>query len=64
VKKIRKALQELFGVDLNAHKKQINEVILNRYYNLQRTRKDESENEKKRNRDEMNDRMHCLLRSY
>lgn len=35
-------------------------MILNRYYNLQRTRKDESENEKKRNRDEM-ERQDALL---
>ncbi|KAI5966644.1 hypothetical protein KGF57_000608 [Candida theae] len=60
VKKIRKALQELFGVDLNEHKKEINEVILNRYYNLQRSREEESEAAKDRDREEM-ERQDALL---
>ncbi|ODV79452.1 SWIB-domain-containing protein [Suhomyces tanzawaensis NRRL Y-17324] len=49
VKKIRNALQELFGVDLLDHKKEINEFILARYYDLidRRTEEEKSEKERK-----------------
>lgn len=48
VKKIRNALQELFSVDLAAHKKAINDVILNRYYDLvNRRSQNDSEDERK-----------------
>ncbi|CAI5758751.1 unnamed protein product [Candida verbasci] len=42
VKKIRNALQELFGIDLSPNKKDINEIILNRYYDLIHKREEES----------------------
>lgn len=49
VKKIRNALQELFSVDLLQHKKAINDVILNRYYDLvnKRSQENDSEDERK-----------------
>ncbi|KAK6456181.1 SWIB/MDM2 domain-containing protein [Scheffersomyces xylosifermentans] len=51
VKRIRNALQELFGVDLQQHKKEINEVILGRYYDLVDKRAEEEKSEKQRRKE-------------
>ena len=48
VKKIRHALQELFSVDLQPNKKAINDVILNRYYDLVSRRSQENDSEEDR----------------
>lgn len=48
VKKIRNALQELFGVDLLPHKNEINKVILGRYYDLQTKRENDATEKLKR----------------
>lgn len=48
VKKIRHALQELFSVDLQPNKKAINDVILNRYYDLVNKRSQENDSEEDR----------------
>ncbi|KAK6462824.1 hypothetical protein DFJ63DRAFT_176136 [Scheffersomyces coipomensis] len=48
VKRIRNALQELFGVNLQSHKKEINEVILTQYYDLINKREEEAKSEKER----------------
>ncbi|KAK6199581.1 SWIB/MDM2 domain-containing protein [Scheffersomyces amazonensis] len=52
VKRIRNALQELFGVNLLPHKKEINEVILTQYYDLI-SKREESEKSEKERRDEI-----------
>ncbi|RCK56057.1 Protein TRI1 [Candida viswanathii] len=56
VKRIRNALQELFGVDLSQDKKQVNELILNRYQDLAARR----EKEEKLTKQEM-ERQDALL---
>ncbi|CAH2354106.1 protein Tri1p [[Candida] railenensis] len=48
VKKIRNALQELFGVNLNPHKQNVNEIIMERYYSLLDQRKNEQRSLKER----------------
>ncbi|EGW34737.1 uncharacterized protein SPAPADRAFT_47821 [Spathaspora passalidarum NRRL Y-27907] len=52
VKRIRNALQELFGVDLQPHKKDINDLITNRYF-LLLDKKEEEEKTVKKEREEM-----------
>ncbi|RLV93071.1 Protein TRI1 [Spathaspora sp. JA1] len=54
VKRIRNALQELFGVDLQPHKKDINELITSRYF-LLLDKKDEEEEKIKREEMERKD---------
>ncbi|KAI5955641.1 hypothetical protein KGF54_001143 [Candida jiufengensis] len=49
VKKMRKAIQELFGIDLTPYKKEINQTIMDRFYLLQdkRAKQERDEMEKK-----------------
>lgn len=52
VKKIRRAIQELFAIDLEPHKESINEHILERYYRMVEERENDKRTEKQR-REEM-----------
>ncbi|EGV64963.1 SWIB-domain-containing protein [Yamadazyma tenuis ATCC 10573] len=53
VKKIRRALQELFAINLDEHKSSINELILERYHNLADERKQQNDKSEKQRREEM-----------
>lgn len=43
VKKIRKALEGLFGIEFDLNKKEINDLILNRFYNMNDIKKNEND---------------------
>ncbi|OUM51879.1 hypothetical protein BVG19_g1016 [[Candida] boidinii] len=43
VKKIRKALEGLFGIEFDKNKKEINDLILNRFYNMNDLKKNEND---------------------